>query len=148
MKLNQIKHEKQRMLDLEQKQLKSRLTLPPVERWRVELLDAFNFIANSMSPPVIEDRQAVHGGKLGNKKVLMGRVGFRKLVVHGGLFGAKEEVQALDEYFKTIDPLWYEKINKTVLGMILLHVFAAPAWCPSSLCGSGFCAARRYEISI
>jgi len=104
-KLNQIKHEKQRMQDLEQKQLKSRMALPPVERWRVELLDAFNFIANSMTPPVIEDRQVVHGGKLGNKRVLMGRVGFRKLVIHGKLFGAKEEVQALDEYFKTIDPL-------------------------------------------
>lgn len=110
-KLQQIKSEKDKLMRLEKKKAKERLPLPSYERWRLELLEAFNFIAGSLTPPVIEDRQDVRDGKLGNPQLVLGRIGFRKLVAFGKIFGAKEDVQALDEYFKTMDPLWSACLN-------------------------------------
>ena len=105
-RMQQMKQEKQALLLSDKEHHRQRITLPIAERWRAELFEAFEYIANSLTPPVIYDRQEIREGKLGNQKLLIGRIGFRKIILFGKLFGAKEEIEALDEYFKTMDPLW------------------------------------------
>ena len=105
-RMQQMKQEKQALQLSDKEHHRQRITLPIAERWRAELFDAFEYIAGGLSPPVIYDRQEIREGRLGNQKLLIGRILFRKIIIFGKIFGAKEEVAALDEYFKTMDPLW------------------------------------------
>lgn len=101
-----IKREKARMVAADRSNAAKRAKLSAVERWKVELRDAFDYIARCFTPPPIEDRQVVHEGKVGNRTPLIGRLGFRLLLAHGRVLGSREDILALDEYFKAIDPLW------------------------------------------
>ncbi len=119
-------HDKQCELD--------RILLPQRERWKVEIREAFDYIADSLTPPPVV---VVHQ-KSKQPPILLGRLGFKKLLRNGSLLGLPET--ALDELFNEADPnsacfitfdafwVWFlhyadkknvaigKKANRTILG--------------------------------
>ncbi len=90
--VRRVKDEKQRLLQADVKKNKERASMHKQQRWKVELLEAFEWISTCITPPVYQ----------GGKKALIGRIGFLKLMINGKLLGTTKDI-ALD-FFKAVDP--------------------------------------------
>ena len=87
-----VREEKARVQQADAKVSKERAAMHKEQRWKAELLDAFNFLATSLTPPVYQ----------GGKKALIGRIGFSRLLRGGRLLGTSRRITY--EFFKAVDP--------------------------------------------
>ena len=126
-----VKDEKQRILQADAKKSKERASMHKQQRWKVELLEAFEWVATCITPPVYQ----------GGKKALIGRIGFLKLLINGKLLGTTKDITM--DFFKAVDPntscfvpfdnVWtwflyhaenYEKLRFTPRGKTFTFTFA------------------------
>ena len=73
------------------------------QRWEAELLDAFNIISLSLTPPSVPTKEVVVKGRLDNEVPLIGKAGFKMLMRNGSLLDLPAD--SLDEHFKHVDAL-------------------------------------------
>ena len=104
-----VREELRRVTTAANKEQKARDKLPKVSRWRVELEEAFDWVALSVTPP------AFHG----EKRRVIGRVGFQRLLMDGKLLGISH--QNVYEYFKSVDPSSACYVNFDMVWAWFLH---------------------------
>lgn len=126
-----VKDEKQRISQADAKRHKERASMHKQQRWKAELLEAFEWISTCLTPPVYQ----------GGKKALIGRIGFLKLIINGKLLGTTKDIAY--DFFKAVDPntscfvlfdnVWtwflyhaesYEKLRFTPRGKTFTFTFA------------------------
>eukprot|EP01038_Epipyxis_sp_PR26KG_P008285 gene8285-11215_t len=91
---DRITLERRLLLLQDTKNENERSKLSQKDRWKIELQDAFELIATSLTHP---NNELVY-----KKKYLLGRVGFRRLMMNGRLLGISPE--NVEEQFAAVDP--------------------------------------------
>jgi hypothetical protein len=89
---NRVQEEKKRVIAQDKQKDTARASMHKVQRWKAELLEAFDWFASTITPVPFQN----------GSKHLIGRLGFLKLVKNGKLLGTSKFVA--QESFKAVDP--------------------------------------------